>query len=477
MATYPIFLADGRGTSLWPLSRGDKPKQFLSLNGKQSLFQQAVLRHRNIAELPDLTEPIVVCKEADRFQINDALDAIGERASAVLEPLARNTAPAIAAVAALVATDDPDAILLIVPSDNFIHVDDTYGPTLAQGVEAARAGRMVTFGVVPTYPETGYGYIKASPGEGIRTVEQFVEKPVHEPAEAIVADGRHYWNTGFFAFAAGALLDELAHATPEVTKAAEAAVKTGSRIGEEGALTGSLTLDAVGFCDAPDISTGCALLERTDKVTVAPLNCRWSDVGSWRTYWETLDKDNEGNAVVGRGTIIDTQGSLVVSENVDVVALGLTDTAVITTPDAVLVCPLSRTQDIKQVVAVLREGGRTNLLDKSPTVNRPWGGYTSIMNGERFQVKHLFVDPGKQLSLQKHHHRSEHWVVVRGTAEVTVDDKMVMLSENQSTYIPLGAVHRLANPGRIRLEVIEVQTGSYLGEDDIVRLEDAWGRS
>lgn len=470
MAIYPVILAGGRGTRLWPLSRGDKPKQFLPMNGRHSLFQQTVLRHAPL----DLAPPVIVCGESDRYQVHDGLAAIGvEDATVYLEPASRNTAPAIAAAASALLSRDSDALLLVLPSDHLIHADDGYYSALTAAFEGARAGRMVTFGVVPTHPETGYGYIKAGEGEGLRPVERFVEKPPAEEAARMVGESNYYWNAGFFAFTARAFMDELHKSAPEVATAAAAAVSRA----EPEAGGGDIALDGPSYANAPNISIDYALFERTDKASVQPISCRWSDVGSWSAYWETLDKDGDGNAVRGNGMVVDTSESLVLSERAEVVALGLTRTAIVVSEDAILVCPLERAQDVKTVVARLRENRRDDLLDASPTVNRPWGGYTSVMNGERFQVKHLFVAPGKRLSLQKHHHRAEHWVVVRGTAEVTVDDEVMTLTENQSTYIPLGAVHRLANPGRITLEVIEVQSGSYLGEDDIVRLQDEWGRT
>ncbi|RAH99735.1 mannose-1-phosphate guanylyltransferase/mannose-6-phosphate isomerase [Acuticoccus sediminis] len=470
MTVYPVILAGGKGTRLWPLSRADKPKQFLPMHGEHSLFQRTVQRHQG---MDGIGRPIIVCGDNDRFQVDDGLVGIGvSDATVIVEPSSRNTAPAIAAAAEMLLRDDPEAILFVLPSDHLVGTDESYFKAVEAAIAAARAGKMVTFGVLPTHPETGYGYIKAGASEDlVRPVEMFVEKPPAGDAVRMVADGSYYWNAGFFAFSARALLDELKAYVPDVVDAAASAVNGATVV------PGTVTLAAAAWKAAPDISIDYALFERTDKAVVAPISCRWSDVGSWHSYWDSLEKDDSGNAVRGKAVTLETKDSLIVSQRAEVVALGLEKIAIIAAEDAILVCPLDRSQDVKDVVSMLKEKARNELVDVSPTVNRPWGGYTSIMNGPRFQVKHLFVSPGKRLSLQKHFHRAEHWVVVRGTAEVTIDDKVITLSENQSTYLPLGCVHRLANPGRIMLEVIEVQTGSYLGEDDIVRLQDEWGRT
>lgn len=470
MTVYVVILAGGRGTRLWPLSRADKPKQFLAMHdGGHSLFQRTVMRHRDLFD----AAPWVICGETERFQVDDALAEIGiDTATVVTEPVSRNTAPAIAAVAELLVRHDPEALMFVLPSDHIVVPDAAYARTVEAAFAEAADGRMVTFGVAPTLPETGYGYIKGAAGsDAVRPVERFVEKPPLEEAGRMLADGDYFWNAGFFAFSARALLDELGITAPDVVEATTSAVDSASRDGRV------IALPVAEFSSAPDISIDYALFERTKKAFVAPIACRWSDVGSWRAYWETLDKDEAGNAVRGKGMPVEAQNSLIVSDQADVIALGVKDLAIIAAKDAILVCPLERAQDVRTVVGRLSAAKRADLLEVSPTVSRPWGGYSSIMKGDRFQVKHLFVSPGKRLSLQKHYHRAEHWVVVRGTAEVTIDGEVQTLEENLSTYIPLGAVHRLANPGHILLEVIEVQTGSYLGEDDIVRLADEWGRN
>ncbi|MEM8852163.1 MAG: mannose-1-phosphate guanylyltransferase, partial [Pseudomonadota bacterium] len=340
MTVYPVILAGGRGTRLWPLSRSDKPKQFLPMHGDKSLFQRTVERH---AGLPDMAQPWVVCGENDRFQVDDALDAINVAdATVVVEPCSRNTAPAIATVAQALVTRDPEAILFVLPSDHLITTDPSYFETLEAAFAAAKDGKMVTFGVVPTYPETGYGYIKgASNGSGeglVRGVANFVEKPPMEEAARMVADGDYYWNAGFFAFSAQAVLDELDETAPAVSRTAREAVA-----GASSTNTASL-LPQDAYAKAPDISIDYALFERTKKETVAPISCRWSDVGSWRAYWETLDKDEAGNAVRGKGTVVDSKNSLIVGGRADVIALGVEDLAIVAADDAILVCPLDRAQ-------------------------------------------------------------------------------------------------------------------------------------
>lgn len=472
MPIHPVVLAGGKGTRLWPLSRADRPKQFLPLFGGASLLQRTILRH---AGREGFAPPWIVCNDDYRFTVADEVAKAGiAGAEIVLEPAGRNTAPAIAAAAALIRGQDEDALLLVLPSDHLVEPDEAYFETLREAFAAAGAGRMVAFGVTPSYPETGYGYIEADgPLDGLELiagVRHFVEKPPSEDAARMVAAGGHYWNAGFFAFSARHLLEELTAHAPEVVARAEEAAAAAERD------LAFVRLGAEAYAHAPDISIDYALFEHTAKAAVAPITCRWSDIGSWRSFWDAGARDDGGVLVEGDGLAIDTENALVVADGLKVVTLGVRDLAVVATDDAVLVASLGRAQDVKAAVAEVGARGAQNLLERSRTSYRPWGGYKSVIAGDRFQVKLLFVLPGKQLSLQRHHHRSEHWVVVRGTAEITIGEEMRILSENESVYIPVGTVHRLANPGRIMLELIEVQTGSYLEEDDIVRLEDSFGR-
>ena len=469
----PVILAGGQGTRLWPLSRAARPKQFLKLVGDTSLFEQTL---RRVADESRYAAPVVITNADYRFIVAEqAVEAGVELSGVLLEPVARNTAAAIAAAAVFaVSRFGEDAVLHVVASDHAIDADTSYRQAVDTAAAAARAGRLVTFGIVPKYPETGYGYIEAGAalGDGVREVARFVEKPDLPRAEEMLASGRFSWNSGMFMLGAKTFLSELEILSPTTLVAAREAV--------EKARTDLdfIRLDAEAFAKSPDISVDYAVFEKTKLAAVLPVTFPWSDLGSWDAVWKMTPKDANQNASRGPVTLSHTTNSLVVSEGAHVAVEGLDDIAVIVSEDAVYVGKLSEAQKVGPLVKALKKDKATAALTETHrTSYRPWGGYSSVLVGDRFQVKRLFVKPGKRLSLQRHHHRSEHWVVVRGTAEVTLDGKVSMLTENQSVYLPLGCTHRLSNPGKIELELIEVQSGSYLGEDDIVRIEDEFGRA
>jgi mannose-1-phosphate guanylyltransferase len=465
----PVILAGGGGTRLWPVSRTLFPKQFGALAGDLSLLQETCRRVGG----PFYRPPLIVGNEEHRFLIGDQVASIGVAASIVLEPAGRNTAAAIACAALIVAADDPDAVLHVLPADHRIVTDDRYWTALDAAAGAARAGGLVTFGIEPTCPATGYGYIRAGAAlaDGAFAVERFVEKPDAVRASGMLSEGGYFWNSGMFMFTARRVLEEIERHVPDIAAAAASAVAAARRD------LGFIRLDAAAFLASPSISIDYAVLERTSAAVVVPSAFSWSDLGSWESVHEIMEKDGDGNAVHGPASTVDAHNSLIYSTGAHVALLGVDNVAVVATDDAVLVADLSRTEEVKAVVARIGGGASEKLVRIHSTAYRPWGGYAVLCGGEGFQVKRLFVNPGKQLSLQSHHHRAEHWVVVRGTAEVTVDGTVRLVSENESVYIPLGARHRLANPGRILLELIEVQSGRYLGEDDIVRYQDDFGRA
>jgi mannose-1-phosphate guanylyltransferase len=469
----PVILAGGQGTRLWPMSRSARPKQFLPLTGPISLFQQTLER---VADQERYTAPIIVTNTEYRFLVSEQAQEVGVTPSAVLlEPVARNTAAAIVAAAAFAArTFGADALIHVLASDHAVTTDENYWSSIDAAASAARAGSLVTFGITPTAPETGYGYIEAGPeiGGGVRAVARFVEKPDRPTAERMIAAGNFYWNSGTFMLGVPTFLDEVAALAPEIHAAALQSVE---RARTDLDFT---RLDETAFAASPSISVDYAIFEKSERVAVVPVTFAWSDLGAWDAVWKQSAKDGAGNVTSGSVTLSNTSNSLVMSERAHVAVEGLDDIAIIVSEDAVYVGKLSEAQRVGQMVKALRSDKRTTgLTEIHRTAYRPWGGYSSVLNGDRFQVKRLFVKPGKKLSLQKHHHRAEHWVVVSGTAEVTVDGTKTMLTENESIYLPLGCVHRLANPGKILLELIEVQTGSYLGEDDIIRIEDEFGRA
>jgi mannose-1-phosphate guanylyltransferase / mannose-6-phosphate isomerase len=467
----PVILSGGSGTRLWPLSRKNLPKQFLPLAGDSTLFQQTVARAQT---LPGATSPIVVCSEDHRFLVAEQLQMLGiSDASILLEPVARNTAPAIALAALQALGKDPDAILLVLPADHLIGDTDNFGDAVRKALPLAADGWLVTFGIRPDAPETGFGYIlrgHALGGDGYQ-VEAFVEKPDRATAESYLKTGTYDWNSGMFLFRASRLLEELAQQAPAMHAGVAAAFESAH------ADLDFVRIDKEVFASIPEDSIDYAVMEKTRRAAVVPVSCEWSDIGSWAALWSASERDANGNRLEGDVLALESRNSYVRSSPRRMVALlGVEDMVVVDTPDAVLVAARSHAQDVKKLVDQLKAAGRPEHMFHRK-MYRPWGSYDSIDMGERFQVKRIMVKPGAALSLQKHHHRAEHWIVVSGTAEVTRDDEVFMLSENQSTYLPLGSIHRLRNVGKVPLELIEVQSGSYLGEDDIVRLEDVYGRA
>jgi mannose-1-phosphate guanylyltransferase/mannose-6-phosphate isomerase len=461
----PVILSGGSGTRLWPLSRESYPKQFLPLVEDISMLQAT---WRRVAPLAG-RRPIVVANQEHRFMAAQQLREMGAEPSAILlEPVGRNTAPAIAVAALEAMRDGEDALLLVLPSDHVIRDEAAFHAVVQAALPAAREGRLVTFGIVPTAPETGYGYIQAAAGEGVRAVAQFVEKPDRQTAERYLASGAYFWNSGMFLFRASRYLQELQRWQPAMLAACRQALDEARRD------TDFVRLQAERFATCPSDSIDYAVMEKTDAAAVIALDAGWNDVGSWAALWEATPQDAEGNAHHGDVIALNCRNTYAHASRL-VAMIGLDDVVVVDTDDALLIAHRDQVQQVKDVVGRIKGSGRTHAVTHRK-VYRPWGAYDSIDNGERFQVKRITVKPGGALSLQMHHHRAEHWIVVSGTAKVTRGDETILLAENQSTYIPLGVVHRLENPGRLPLELIEVQSGSYLGEDDIVRFEDVYGR-
>ena len=470
----PVILSGGSGSRLWPLSRALRPKQFLGLTDELTLFQLTLERLQGLVEP---LKPIVVANDDHRFLVAEQCLEHGVTPSAlILEPLARNTAPAIAVAAFAAQAQGGDPVLLVLPSDHVFKNIKAFQNAVRVGEEAALAGALVTFGIVPTAPETGYGYVKASTDKaphvtaGSQAVEAFVEKPDLETAKRYLAGGNYFWNSGMFMFRASTYLAELQTHNPAMFTACKQALNLAKKDLD------FVRLDKEAFAQSPSDSIDYAVMEKTSKAVVVPLDAGWSDVGAWSAVWEVLPQDGSGNATRGDVVVEGAKNCYVHADYRLVSLLGVENVVVIETSDAVLVAHKDKAQDVKKLVDRLKADGRTE-VQIHREVFRPWGSYDSIDNGQRYQVKRITVKPGAKLSLQMHHHRAEHWVVVSGTAKVRLGEKEVLLSENQSIYIPIGEVHSLENPGKVNLELIEVQSGSYLGEDDIVRLEDKYGRA
>ncbi len=464
----PVLLSGGVGSRLWPVSREAHPKQFQPLAGELSMLQETLKRTSGLDE----SAPVVVCNEEHRFMVAEQLRQVNLDAGAlILEPVGRNTAPAVALAALYAVAEDPDALLLVLPADHVIQDVAAFVEAVGKAVPLAQQGRMMTFGVVPTSPETGYGYIKC--GESLAgdlfDLERFVEKPDAATAAAYLESGSYLWNSGMFLLGAAVYLEELGKHAPEILECCRAAMEGANRdmdfIRPEPALFDSCPSDSIDY----------AVMENTDRGGVVSLDCGWSDVGAWSALWDVSERDDLGNASRGDVILDNCKDSYFYSDSRLVAATGVDGLVVVETADAVLVADRDKVQDVKRIVNQLKAQDRPE-VSLHRRVYRPWGSYESLVTADRFQVKRIVVDPGQRLSLQMHHHRAEHWIVVSGTAEVTCDDKTFMLGEDESTYIPLGNRHRLANPGRIPLELIEVQSGTYLGEDDIVRFDDEYGR-
>ncbi|MBE1295509.1 mannose-1-phosphate guanylyltransferase/mannose-6-phosphate isomerase [Phycobacter azelaicus] len=473
----PVLLCGGSGTRLWPLSRKSYPKQFVPLLGEETLFQASARRLSGA----DYAAPMVLTNSDFRFIVTEQLSAAGIDPGAVLiEPAGRNTAPAVLAAALYLEKTDPEGLMLVAPSDHVVPDAEAFRAAVAAGQGAAAAGQIVTFGIKPTHAETGYGYLELD-GDPLQFtpdftphaigLRRFVEKPGVARAEEMLASGQFLWNAGIFLFSVKTILDAFRAHAPDLLDPVRAAITQGAPD------LGFFRLDPGAWEGCPAISIDYAVMEKADNLTAVPFAAGWSDLGGWDAVWREAGPDESGVVTSGPATAIDCENSLIRSEDegLEVVGIGLKDVIAVAMPDAVLVADTSRAQDVKQAVAALKAKS-AHQAEAFPKDHRPWGWFESLVMGERFQVKRIHVHPGAALSLQSHHHRSEHWIVVEGTAKVTVDDEVTLVTENQSVYIPLGAVHRLENPGKVPMVLIEVQTGSYLGEDDIIRHEDLYAR-
>ena len=469
----PVILSGGSGSRLWPLSRKFYPKQFIPVKDNKSLFQKTVQRANS---LDRVGETMVICNEEHRFMAAEQLRQVDiEKASIILEPVGRNTAPAITTAAIHAFKQNPKANLLVLPADHVLTDLQEFQLAVYTAASAAK-DMLLTFGIVPNRVETGFGYIKQdhenpiTQGENtLYPVKSFVEKPDYKTAESYINSGDYFWNSGMFLFNAEKYLHEIENLQPDILEYCQQAYDKSQRDLD------FIRLDQTSFVKAPNISVDYAVMEQTDKAGVVPLNCEWSDVGSWHAWWESYERDEDDNATHGDVITKDCSGTYIHSSNRLVTAIGVKDYVIIETTDAVLVLPRERAQEVKDIVDELNKNSRSE-TEIHPKVYRPWGSYETIDIEDRFQVKRITVYPNQILSLQMHHHRAEHWIIVKGTAKVTKGEKEFLLSENESTFIPVGTKHRLENPGMINLELIEVQSGAYLGEDDITRFEDVYGR-
>tara|TARA_R110001592_G_scaffold69819_2_gene214191 strand:+ start:1023 stop:2423 length:1401 start_codon:yes stop_codon:yes gene_type:complete len=463
----PVIMAGGSGSRLWPLSRSLYPKQFLALNGDETMLQQTLNRLSGLS----VESSVVICNEEHRFIVAEQLRCINQSGAIVLEPVGRNTAPAIA-LAANIVMQSKDNLILVLAADHVIENEAAFIAAVNKAIPLAEKGKLVTFGIVPTEAHTGYGYIKRGTeidNDGYQ-VDAFVEKPCTELATQYFEGKEHYWNSGMFLMKASRYLEELKQFRPDIYQACEKALANTSNDAD------FIRIDQVEFEKCPDESVDYAVMEKTADAVVVPLDAGWSDIGSWSALWDVNNKDTNGNAISGDSINHETTNTLIQGGERLIATVGIDNLVIVDTKDALLVATKDKVQDVKKIVEQLKAEGRTEFKNHRE-VYRPWGKYDSIDNGSRYQVKRITVKPGEKLSIQMHHHRAEHWIVVSGTAKVTNGDKTFLVTENESTYIPIGVVHALENPGQLPLEMIEVQSGSYLGEDDIVRFEDRYGRA
>ncbi|WP_145534436.1 mannose-1-phosphate guanylyltransferase/mannose-6-phosphate isomerase [Yersinia thracica] len=467
----PVIMAGGTGSRLWPMSRELYPKQFLRLHGVNSMLQETVNRLEGIS----VREPVVICNEEHRFLVAEQLRQINKLShNIILEPVGRNTAPAIALAALNAVSQGDDPIMLVLAADHIINNCDAFHQAVISAIPFAKTDSLVTFGIVPTGPETGYGYIQRGDAtlndvsEAFK-VKRFVEKPSLETAEQYISSGEYYWNSGMFMFRAKRYIQELEKFRPDILDACKAAIKDSDSDND------FITIDKDKFSACPDESIDYAVMEQTSSAVVVPLDAGWSDVGSWSALWDVSNKDKSGNAVTGDTFLHDTQNCYINTDEKLVAAVGVDNLVIVSTKDAVLVVDKSKVQDVKKIVEHLKQTKRSEYRRHRETY-RPWGRCDIVVNEQRFNVNRITVKPGGSFSMQMHHHRAEHWIVLSGTAKVTIGDKTFLITENQSTFIPIGSLHMLENPGKIPLELIEVQSGSYLGDDDIIRVKDHYGR-